>query len=111
MFATARTPPKRVGRRNPAHSARHGRRNPLGLLLKIAVLTLLVGAVMTQVVLGTAGSRGPSVVVEPGQTLWGIASSRYPQTDPRVAIAAIESANHLPGAGITPGERLLLPPV
>ncbi|HUY08632.1 MAG TPA: LysM peptidoglycan-binding domain-containing protein [Candidatus Dormibacteraeota bacterium] len=77
----------------------------------MAVLTVLVGAVMTQVVLGTAGSRGPSVVVGPGQTLWGIASSHYPQSDPRAAIAAIESANHLDSPGITPGERLLLPPV
>jgi LysM repeat protein len=79
--------------------------------VKLALLTLLVGAVMTQVVLGTAGSRGPSVVVQPGQTLWGIASTHYPQSDPRVAIAAIESANHIDGPGITPGERLLMPPV
>ncbi|MGC2192148.1 MAG: LysM peptidoglycan-binding domain-containing protein [Candidatus Dormiibacterota bacterium] len=79
--------------------------------MKAAVLAMLVGAVMTQVVLGTAGSRGPSVVVQPGQTLWGIASGHYPQSDPRAAISAIESANHLDGPGITPGERLLLPPV
>ncbi|MGH7643447.1 MAG: LysM peptidoglycan-binding domain-containing protein [Candidatus Dormibacteria bacterium] len=79
--------------------------------MKVAVLTVLVGAVMTQAVLGTAGSRGPSVMVKPGQTLWGIASSHYPESDPRDAVAAIESANHLGGPAITPGERLLLPPV
>ena len=90
---------------------RKARGNRWRLLLKAAVLTILVGAVMTQVVLGTAGSRGPSMVVQPGETLWGIASSHYPQSDPRAAISSIEAANHLDGPDITPGERLLLPPV
>ncbi|HUY56570.1 MAG TPA: LysM peptidoglycan-binding domain-containing protein, partial [Candidatus Micrarchaeaceae archaeon] len=80
-------------------------------LLKVTVLALLVGAIMTQVVLGTSGTTGPSVVVQPGQTLWGIAIRHYPQSDPRAAIAAIESANHLISLTITPGERLVLPPV
>jgi LysM repeat protein len=70
----------------------------------------LLGAIMTQVVLGTAGPAAPAVVVQPGQSLWSIAVQRYPQSDPRAAIAAIESANHLQGAAIMPGERLLLPP-
>jgi LysM repeat protein len=96
-------PPRRV-------ELRRSRRGQWGLLLKLAVLTALLGAVMTQVVLGTAGSAAPAVVVQPGQTLWSIAVQHYPQSDPRAAIAAIESANHLPGAAITPGERLLLPP-
>lgn len=74
------------------------------------MLTALLGAVMTQVVLGTAGSAAPAVVVHPGQTLWSIAVEHYPQSDPRAAIAAIELANHLQGAWIVPGERLLLPP-
>lgn len=51
------------------------------------------------------------MVVQPGETLWGIASSHYPQSDPRAAISSIEAANHLDGPDITPGERLLLPPV
>ncbi|MGH7691699.1 MAG: hypothetical protein ACRENY_04315 [Candidatus Dormibacteria bacterium] len=95
-----------AGRRRVVQRSRHS----LALLLKAVVVTLLVGAVMTQVVLGTAGSKGPSVVVRPGQTLWGIVSSHYPQTDPRDAIQAVESANHLRGAALSPGERLLLPP-
>jgi len=109
MFArTEAGTPKKV-RRSRRPSARTVRRGRWGLLLKMAVLTALVGAVMTQVVLGTAGATGPAVVVQPGQTLWSIASRHYPQSDPRDMIAAIESANHLRGAGITPGERLLLP--
>lgn len=96
--------------RNRLQRRRVGRKG-WGFLIKVAVLTLLVGAVMTQVVLGTAGVRGPAVVVQPGQTLWGIASSHYPSSDPRAAIAAIESANHLENSQINPGERLLLPPI
>lgn len=99
----AQRPPRRVERRR----SRKGR---WGLLLKLALLTALLGAVMTQVVLGTAGSAAPAVVVQPGQTLWSIAVQHYPQSDPRAAITAIESANHLKGAAIMPGERLLLPP-
>lgn len=112
MFDSAT--PTRRGRTVPkARAPRRGasRRGPWGFLVKLAVISLLVGAVMTQVVLGTAGSRGPSVTVQPGQTLWGIAVQHYPDSDPRAAISAIESANHLKGAGIAPGERLLLPPV
>ena len=98
-------------KRRPRRVERRPRRNGRwGLLLKLAVLTALLGAVMTQVVLGTAGTAAPSVVVQPGQSLWSIAVQHYPQSDPRAAIAEIESANHLRGAAIVPGERLLLPP-
>jgi len=110
MFASTQVP---GAVRNREHRRRVSRRSsrPWGFLRKMAVLTVLLGAIMTQVVLGTAGSSGPSVVVRPGQTLWGIAAQHYPNSDPRVAIAAIEANNHLGGAGITPGERLLLPPI
>lgn len=107
MFAS--TSVARPLRRRP--SSRQTQTARLRLLLKLIVLTALVGAVMTQVVLGTIGGRGPAVVVLPGQTLWSIASRHYPQSDPRAAVAAIEAANHLRGSGITPGERLLLPPL
>lgn len=90
---------------------RQRRKGNLNVLLKLAVLMALLGALMTQAVLGTAGSRGPRVIVRPGQTLWSIASQHYPQTDPRDAISAIETVNHLSGPAISPGERLLLPAV
>lgn len=64
---------------------------------------------MTQVVLGSQGSHGSWVTVEPGQSLWSLASARYTQLDPRQAIMDIQAANHLSGDYIYPGERLLLP--
>jgi hypothetical protein len=110
MFVSA--PVRNPGRRRDAdRQIVRRRRGPWGILLKVAILTFLVGAITMQVVLGTAGSRGPSVIVQPGQTLWGIASQHYPNQDPRAAVSAIESTNHLAGAGISPGERLLLPPM
>jgi LysM repeat protein len=110
MFASA--PAKNLGRqRDTRRQITRRKRGPWGILLKVAILTFLVGAITMQVVLGTAGSRGPSVTVQSGQTLWGIATQHYPNQDPRAAVAAIESTNHLAGAGISPGERLLLPPM
>jgi LysM domain len=47
--------------------------------------------------------------VRAGETLWGIASTGYPQSDPRAAVDRIEHANHLTSASIVPGQVLLLP--
>jgi hypothetical protein len=41
-------------------------------------------------------------------TLWSIASARY-GGDVRDAIWRIKQRNHLAGAGLTPGEHLVLP--
>lgn len=79
--------------------------------MQIAVLVLLIGAVSTKVVLGTPRPGTRVVTVSAGSTLWQIAAQRYSQTDPRAVVAAIEQANHLKGAVIFPGERLVLPPV
>jgi LysM domain len=48
------------------------------------------------------------VTVRPYQTLWSIAQSHY-GGDVRDAIWRIEQANHLPGADIRAGQRLVLP--
>ncbi len=48
------------------------------------------------------------VTVRPYDTLWTIAQRHY-GGDVRSAIWRIERANHLPGADVTPGEKLVLP--
>ncbi|HZU20517.1 MAG TPA: LysM peptidoglycan-binding domain-containing protein [Gaiellaceae bacterium] len=48
------------------------------------------------------------VTVRPYDTLWAIAE-RYYGGDVRAAIWRIERANHLPGADIRAGQRLVLP--
>jgi len=48
--------------------------------------------------------------VRPGDTLWSIATERYPpHADPRAVIEEIRRQNGLPGYGIRPGEVLSLP--
>jgi LysM repeat protein len=49
------------------------------------------------------------VVVQPGDTLWGIAAARYPSDDVRVRIDEIERLNGLHSPQIDVGEVLQLP--
>jgi nucleoid-associated protein YgaU len=57
-----------------------------------------------------SGAHGPKVVyrVKAYDTLWSIASRRY-GGDLRDAIWQIQTANHMTGTAISPGERLVLP--
>jgi nucleoid-associated protein YgaU len=48
------------------------------------------------------------VTVRPYQTLWSIAEQHY-GGDVRDAIWRIEQANHLSGASVRAGEKLVLP--
>lgn len=50
-----------------------------------------------------------SVVVQPGDTLWSIASSLDGGGDVRSLIDEIQALNDLPDAGLEPGRILLLP--
>jgi hypothetical protein len=75
------------------------------LLAVIAVLGFgaLTGARPT-------GGAGPETVyvVEPGDTLWAIAASRY-AGDPRDAVWRIKDMNGLESSALAPGMRLRLP--
>jgi nucleoid-associated protein YgaU len=50
-----------------------------------------------------------SVVVQPGDTLWSIASSLDGDTDVRAVVYRIRQLNALERADLTPGQVLLLP--
>ena len=69
---------------------------------------LLVGGLQFATPSSGAG-RATNYTVQPGDTLWGIASSHY-AGDPREAITAIESANHLSTDDVYAGDVLVLPP-
>ncbi len=56
---------------------------------------------------GYAGMH--QVVVEPGQTLWTIASTAEPEADPRAVIPQIMQANSLSGVTIQAGQVLWVP--
>ena len=57
----------------------------------------------------SASGAYQTISVRDGETLWGIASSRYPNADPRVKVAQIEQLNGLSGPAIEEGQRLKVP--
>lgn len=73
------------------------------LLVGIAVLVWSATARSSQ-----AHGAKEVVTVQPYQTLWTIAQSHY-GGDVRDGVYRIEQANHLSGALITPGQKLVLP--
>ena len=73
----------------------------------IAVLSHVGSADMSPVGLRTSSAY---VVVQPGQTLWSIASTALPQLDPRDAVQQVSDLNGLrPGQAVVPGQELRLP--
>jgi len=77
-----------------------------GKIILLAALTLIAWAIVARASQGA----GPTVryTVKPGDTLWSIAVRHY-AGDPRDGIWKIERRNHLTGAVIQPGQRLLIP--
>lgn len=75
-------------------------------ILALAAAVLVVWSVAAR----PSGAHGPKTYyrVKPYDTLWSIAQRHY-AGDPRAAIWRIEKANHLPGADVSVGQRLVLP--
>ncbi len=79
-------------------------------------IVLLIGLMVACAVLVfTANSRActetavKEIVVQSGQTLWGIAIGLRPDRDPRQTIDEIMAINKLTDAGVMSGQRLLVP--
>jgi LysM repeat protein len=81
----------------------------------LAIFVLM--ASLASAVLFTTASRAsdpaagpaPTVVVQPHDTLWAIATRTSPRRDPYAAIAEIQRLNNLDGYVVHPGETLVLP--
>jgi LysM repeat protein len=75
-------------------------------------LLILFCAAALAVGLAARGSSGAgprqTYVVRPGDTLWTVAERAY-AGDPREGVWKLEQRNHLAGATIVPGEKLLVP--
>ena len=80
----------------------------------VAALAWLVGTTRAE----AAGSGSPasavyhslrSVVVQPGESLWTIATQADPAGDPRTVMQEIVDINALHGTSVQPGQRLWLP--
>ena len=98
--------PERLGRVSAATYRR--RRLAAALVLAVAVLTAgRAGAALGSSPLEAPGRR-PSVtqyVVQPGDSLWGVARHVAPHDDPRAVVDALEQGRH--GAPLLPGETIL----
>ena len=77
-----------------------------GKLLLLAVSALVLWGVVARASNGAGRER--VYVVKPHDTLWSIAT-RTSAGDPRAAVWKIQQANHLAGATIVPGEKLVVP--
>ena len=77
-----------------------------GKVLLIAVSALVLWGVVVRASSGAGPER--VYVVKPHDTLWSIAGRVY-GGDPRAGIWKLEHANHLAGATIVPGEKLVVP--
>lgn len=96
------------------------RRPPLRLTRRgrVVVLTFFVGlsSAASAFLLATASRAdqpesgpAPSVVVQPHDTLWSIATRTAPRRDPYAAVADIQKINNLDGYVVHPGQTLELP--
>jgi LysM repeat protein len=72
----------------------------------VAVSALVLWGVVARTSSGAGHKQ--VYVVKPHDTLWSIAANSY-GGDPRAGIWRIEKANHLAGATIVPGEKLVVP--
>ena len=83
-------------------------------LLVAAVLCMLLGFSLGDTLSFTAGTTSVppashSIVVQPGQTLCGIATQVAPNADPRATVQQIIVLNHLASTGLQAGETLSVP--
>jgi LysM repeat protein len=77
-----------------------------GKVLMVAVSALVLWGVVARA--SSGAGREQVYVVKPHDTLWSIAARTY-GGDPRAGIWKLEKANHLAGATIVPGEKLVVP--
>ncbi len=83
-----------------------------GVTLVALLITLVAsgGAQATNHGQARAGYQGMhKIVVQPGQTLWSIASAAEPSADPRTVVQEIMSANALAGPTVIAGQLLWVP--
>ncbi len=93
----------------PVRITRRGRTVVVLVALAAMLVALAAVRVSTQATSTATPVGYATVVVQPGQTLWGIAQGLAPAVDPRVTVAQLVELNDLDGGGIDAGQRLQVP--
>jgi hypothetical protein len=83
----------------------------------VVLVFFVLMASLASAVLFTTASRAsdpetgpaPTVVVQPHDTLWSIATRTVPRRDPYAAVAELQRLNNLTDYVVHPGETLVLP--
>lgn len=85
-------------------------RRRLTVLVALVGLTMVLGGQMARALVAVP-TPVPSrtYVVEPGDTLWSIASMIAPDHDPRAVVIEIEAVNEAAADGLVPGQTLTIP--
>lgn len=100
-------PPREVSAPSTVHLTRRG-----VVVLALAVASL--GATLVWLASLAAPQPAPpaaphAVTVQPGDTLWSIATRVAPDRDPRAEVAALQHRNHLSNVDLVPGQVLRVP--
>jgi len=86
------------------------------VLLALLAIPLAIGIAVLSIGGGTAtatiedGASLEYVLVQPGQTLWGLAGELAPASDPREVIDELIRFNQLGSADLAAGQQLAIPP-
>lgn len=93
----------------PLRLTRRGRAVVLVVLFLTAVLASAVLFATASRADESSGRPAPTVVVQPGDTLWRIAARTMHQRDNQAAVVELHDLNKLPSYDIHPGDVLVLP--
>jgi LysM repeat protein len=96
-------------RHPPVRLTRRGRAAVLGFFVLLASLASAVLFTTASRASDPDSGSAPTVVVQPHDTLWSIATRTSPRRDPYAAVAEIQRLNNLEGYVVHPGETLVIP--
>lgn len=96
-------------RRPPLRLTRRGRVVLLGFFILMSCLASAVLLTTASRAEDSPAGAAPTVVVQPHDTLWSIATRTAPDRDPYASIAELQRINHLEGFVVHPGQTLRLP--
>lgn len=94
---------------HPLSSSRRLGARQLARLAAVPLVALAVSVGLAVAAHGGSPAANGAVVVQPGDTIWSIATARYPTDDVRARVDDIERLNGLNGPLIEAGETLRLP--
>lgn len=83
----------------------------LGVLLALAAIgaALLLGSPQAVATAEESSAEFGYVIVQPGASLWSVATELDPQADPRDIVAELVRLNQMGGSGVQAGQPIAVP--